>query len=219
MTRTLYGNTRKVNCNSIEVQCFICDRTIYVTASEILKTKKFQCSKPCTNKKESRECVDCDRIFEVPAGSKQKRCGSRCPSNTVECICENCKQVFMVERYIDSVRFCTEACRKDWFNKRFRSPREHYKKQPTAYNSKRKRVMLAGEYIDSVELFELYGWKCHLCGELIDKELRLPNDMAATIDHVVPISLGGQHIWDNVAPAHAFCNFRKGNVAHVDQLV
>ncbi|OQW46102.1 MAG: hypothetical protein A4S09_16845 [Proteobacteria bacterium SG_bin7] len=32
-----------------------------------------------------------------------------------------------------------------------------------------------------------------------------------TIDHVVPISKGGRHEWDNVVAACGQCNNRKGN--------
>jgi 5-methylcytosine-specific restriction endonuclease McrA len=35
--------------------------------------------------------------------------------------------------------------------------------------------------------------------------------MAATIEHVQPLTHGGTHTWDNVKPAHAKCNFDKGD--------
>lgn len=39
----------------------------------------------------------------------------------------------------------------------------------------------------------------------------LPIEERGTIDHVVSISNGGQHTWDNVQLAHFLCNVRKGN--------
>lgn len=71
--------------------------------------------------------------------------------------------------------------------------------------------MLAGDKIDHLTVFEAFDWICNICHNRIDKNLRMPNMMAATIDHVIPLSVGGTHTWDNVAPAHAFCNFSKSN--------
>lgn len=71
--------------------------------------------------------------------------------------------------------------------------------------------MLAGDEIDPVELFEKCEWICHLCLAEIERHRRCPDKWAATIDHVVPLSLGGQHTWDNVKAAHAICNWTKSN--------
>ena len=71
--------------------------------------------------------------------------------------------------------------------------------------------MRQGEHIDRMEVFEYHEWKCHICGKLIDKTLRLPDRMAATLDHILPFALGGQHIFKNVAPAHDICNARKAD--------
>lgn len=76
--------------------------------------------------------------------------------------------------------------------------------------------MLAGDDIDPVALFERDNWLCHLCEEPIQPHRRCPDPLAATIDHVVPLSLGGRHTWDNVKAAHAFCNFRKSNKVVLD---
>lgn len=54
--------------------------------------------------------------------------------------------------------------------------------------------------------------QCHLC------LLPIPNwivsyqhHLFGTIDHVVPVSVGGRNILANRAPAHAICNRMKGN--------
>lgn len=78
------------------------------------------------------------------------------------------------------------------------------------YRAKRRRLYYKNP-IDRHEVFEFWGWKCSICGIIIDKELHFPNIMAATLDHVIPLSRGGRHEWDNVRPAHAICNFKKGN--------
>lgn len=79
--------------------------------------------------------------------------------------------------------------------------------------------MLAGDDIDPVELFERDGWICHLCMEAIQPHRRCPDPWAATMDHLVPLSLGGTHTWDNVKASHAHCNFVKGASLSVDKVL
>lgn len=86
------------------------------------------------------------------------------------------------------------------------------KRKPIRYYSPKRRAIYAqGDMIDALCLFELHGWICHLCRDKIDRRLRMPNWNAATIDHIVPLAQGGTHTWDNVAPAHARCNFKKAD--------
>lgn len=77
--------------------------------------------------------------------------------------------------------------------------------------------MLAGDDIDPLTLFERDGWMCHLCEQEIQPHRRCPDPQAATMDHIVPLSLGGTHTWDNVKASHALCNFRKGASLSVDK--
>lgn len=79
--------------------------------------------------------------------------------------------------------------------------------------------MLAGDDIDPVTLFDQCGWICHLCDEKIERHRRCPDPQAATIDHLIPLSLGGKHVWENVKAAHAFCNFVKGSSLSVDKVL
>lgn len=80
------------------------------------------------------------------------------------------------------------------------------------YSPKRRKVYAQGDEIDHLTLFNLHGWACHVCKEIIDSRKRFPDVMAATVEHIMPISRGGTHTWDNVAPAHAMCNFKKGDL-------
>lgn len=57
------------------------------------------------------------------------------------------------------------------------------------------------------------GTDCTICGEGIDMSLRYPNMHRASVDHVLPYSLGGTHDPDNLALAHLVCNIRKSNRA------
>lgn len=89
--------------------------------------------------------------------------------------------------------------------------RQKARKRVKYYSSKRRKIYSRGDYIDSLILFELHAWTCCICKKKINKYLRLPNYWAATVEHVIPLSKGGTHTWDNVRPAHWKCNMDKGN--------
>lgn len=71
--------------------------------------------------------------------------------------------------------------------------------------------MAKGDKINHTEVFDFWGWVCHLCGEGISRHAGKDDWMKVTLDHVIPLSRGGTHTWDNVRPAHRKCNERKGN--------
>jgi 5-methylcytosine-specific restriction endonuclease McrA len=65
------------------------------------------------------------------------------------------------------------------------------------------------ERIDKITVFERDGWRCRLCGGTVDRRLKHPDAMSATLDHIVPLSRGGTHTWANVQLAHHRCNSEK----------
>lgn len=64
--------------------------------------------------------------------------------------------------------------------------------------------------VDREAIFERDGSVCGVCGLLVDRTLRHPDPMSATVDHIVPLALGGAHGPDNVQTCHLRCNLRKG---------
>ena len=92
-----------------------------------------------------------------------------------------------------------------------------YKGSGIYLNKKRRRAYKSGDKIDPYVVFCFYDWTCHLCNEKIDPERVLPDLQAATLDHIKPLARGGRHSWDNVAPAHAACNFAKADLARLDK--
>lgn len=58
--------------------------------------------------------------------------------------------------------------------------------------------------VDYAAILERDGMTCHLCLDEIDGLADLH------FDHVIPLSKGGPHVAENIRPAHARCNLRKG---------
>lgn len=55
------------------------------------------------------------------------------------------------------------------------------------------------------------NWVCHLCnGDVLPKAGTAYVPDGATVDHIVPIAVGGPHRWWNVALAHRRCNTSRG---------
>lgn len=69
---------------------------------------------------------------------------------------------------------------------------EYYGTNAPVEDIKRRDVWLAHEGL------------CGICGSgVLFREMHL--------DHVIPLSKGGGHVWENVQPAHEFCNLSKKN--------
>lgn len=60
-------------------------------------------------------------------------------------------------------------------------------------------------------LFERDNWTCQLCGDPVDPDLKYPDPMCASVDHIVPLCAGGEHSYANTQLAHALCNSLKGD--------
>jgi 5-methylcytosine-specific restriction endonuclease McrA len=85
------------------------------------------------------------------------------------------------------------------------------------FNKKRKRRGPEGQRaptrskVKIRELCKQQKWKCSLCGKLLEQQHPKNHPMRITVDHVIPVSLGGSHDLHNLAAAHRICNIKKGN--------
>ncbi|TAL08223.1 MAG: HNH endonuclease [Nitrospirae bacterium] len=50
-----------------------------------------------------------------------------------------------------------------------------------------------------------------MCGEFIELDLPARDSLAFSIDHIIPLSKGGDDIFSNVRATHYSCNSRRGN--------
>jgi 5-methylcytosine-specific restriction endonuclease McrA len=65
------------------------------------------------------------------------------------------------------------------------------------------------EDIDPTAVFERDGWICGICGKKVNPRLKYPDPRSASLDHIVPLNKGGDHVWSNVQLAHFGCNSGK----------
>lgn len=76
----------------------------------------------------------------------------------------------------------------------------------------------SAESFRDIEIFERDGWVCGLCGEDVPREWVSRSPGSPSLDHILPISLGGEHSRANVQLAHLRCNVVKGNRPFGEQL-
>lgn len=118
-------------------------------------------------------------------------------------ICRKCNSIFIPIRVNQC--FCNKICERDFSHQRNDIIRKRLKKCV---------------YVDNITLDELYERDkgiCYLCGEYCDySDYVMKNGKKCakgnypSRDHIVPISKGGLHSWNNVRLAHIKCNSQKG---------
>lgn len=64
-----------------------------------------------------------------------------------------------------------------------------------------------------IDIYERDGRICQLCGGPVDLKLPWTDRWSATLDHIVPYSLGGADDPGNLRLAHRSCNSRRGVAA------
>lgn len=83
---------------------------------------------------------------------------------------------------------------------------DHTGQHRTAYEKNRKRVLATQDI-------------CGICGKPVDKSLKSPHPLSATVDHIIPIAKGG-HPSDieNLQLAHRNCNRQKSDKLTVREI-
>ncbi|MGP5147469.1 HNH endonuclease [Corynebacterium variabile] len=81
-------------------------------------------------------------------------------------------------------------------------------------SSRSKRAVELGLFVENIDMTTVLNrghWICGICHKPIDPKLRHPQRMAGTIDHIIPLNIGGIHAYSNVQPAHYRCNSSKSD--------
>jgi 5-methylcytosine-specific restriction endonuclease McrA len=77
-----------------------------------------------------------------------------------------------------------------------------------------RRKRIRDNFVDDVKieiLIERDKGICQLCNEPVLLEAHYQHPLSATNDHIIPVSLGGEHSYANCQLAHRKCNTTKNN--------
>ena len=67
------------------------------------------------------------------------------------------------------------------------------------------------EIVEPLEIFHRDAWTCQICYKPVNPKSIDPYDpQRVTLDHRLPIALGGAHTKTNLQTAHLTCNISKG---------
>lgn len=183
----------------------------------------------------SATCPHCAGVVPASVGPNPRRwCSPQCKSRyyaaerkaaglrRTTCVvsfpaCAICQVIFAARAGGRQNRAtCSAPCYRLWRNAVAR--RRHAERTPEQTQARlerkaRRRALTKGadaEVFTYVEVFARDGWICGLCDEPVSRDLKHPDPMCASLDHVVPLALGGHHVLSNVQCAHLVCNIRKG---------
>lgn len=151
-----------------------------------------------------------------------KYCSDRCSSRSnrdypVDRLCQVCGSSCATDNSGRDRLVCSDDCdvvrsRNQYRLRRLGSLEVYRDRERQAeYKRKARKRAVAYEDIDRGKVFESSGYICGLCGGHIDINIKWPEQGFATLDHIVPLSKGGSHTYDNLQPAHLLCNTSKGD--------
>lgn len=192
--------------------------------SEMVGRKRKYCTQPCrwkaTRPVYRRGCERCSKSFET-LHPEQRMCGGSCAQFTrndsvnPNVLCRQCGVSFR-PKVSKHNTFCTRACA---FANHAAPRRERYtqRRDRQLRNADRlyhevRRARLLGAAVGRVlrsDVFSRDGWRCRGCGVAV-ATAGWPRPDYATIDHIIPLSKGGEHSMGNVQLLCYHCNVKKG---------
>lgn len=157
-----------------------------------------------------RRCRDCQRARPAWAAEPETA------------ICQLCEQPFT--RGGRSVRrFCSQSCAASWGNGArppYTRPADGGYETRKAARGRHRHQVRAQTYdgVTNAQILERDRWRCGICRQRIGKSFKWPHPRSASIDHIVPLSQGGDDSAANKRAAHLGCNCRRMNRGGGEQL-
>lgn len=224
---------------ALTLECIVCSHSFSFTKKKSGRHPRF-CSPKCKrdrNKQKAQEhaqrkAIGLSRRNKYPAGVLH-------PKKIVEFSCEQCGRSCQRKHSALGNRFCSDDCRNGWFwqkhlidtsdlrgsrpcqscGKPFapdRLGKVHCTKGcrvATQDGVKRARKRNATvERVSPFRVFERDGWRCQLCGcKTLRSKRGTIHPRAPELDHIMPLSKGGEHSYANTHCACKTCNASKNN--------
>lgn len=187
-------------------------------ASELQKRRSKELGKAARARAKER------KIAQMKADGTYKYCAN-CGGDMIQsatfCMEPDCRDALRLHRNLQMRDYfaCYQAEHGESYTRRYKDRpynvnynyRERHPDRAKHYDHVRRARMAncESESFPDSEIFERDGFVCGICNEPVDMEVRYPDAMSASLDHVIPLSRGGGHVRANVRLAHLGCNARK----------
>lgn len=179
---------------------------------------------PTHVKQQGRRCKDCGAGIDHRHG-RAFLCEHCCkvrqgvlPAPLEPKTCLVCSEKFTPARR--DAKYCSKECRDRRSRQRVRKRR--YTDADRARDQRKqalRRGAATGRPVVLCEIGDRDDWQCELCGNPVDRWLEYPDPLSPSLDHILPVSLGGIHDPSNVRVTHLRCNIRRGNrIDHVAEV-
>jgi hypothetical protein len=168
------------------------------------------CGKKCsglskrTLKGTTRVCVVCGDQYE-PHRKDQACCSLVCSKkHSHKALVENNKKISICQMCGESFEVFFSGCIEPKYC-------ESCRRAVDRDRCRGRRAVTSVDYvINENDVYEKYNWTCAICGEKIDPDIKWPSPQSKSIDHIIPVSKGGSHTFNNLQLAHLGCNSTKG---------
>lgn len=164
----------------------------------------FDCDKPLTGSamSDTPRCMDCwlsHESIRARAITRRKRAIQKLRKAAigkaanprwpfVQGVCASCLEPFA--RRGQPSRYCSSKCRR--------------------YDQPQKWITRSAR----LAIYERDLWMCQICSEPVDRDAHYLDGWSATLDHIIPRSLGGTNEPDQLRLAHRWCNSVRGNLTY-----
>lgn len=190
----------------VEKECLSCGRVF-----EANQSSSDYCSDECRKRGIERVCQVCGATFyghpnaiycsqecELEVGRQRYQSYMTEKIGTRTYVCQECGTEFEAP-YGDKRReFCSPLCRR----------RHHGRIHKRTRRALKKATGMVIR-INPLVVFRRDRWRCGICGGKVDPHCEFPDPLSPSLDHIMPLSRGGEHTMRNLQLAHLGCNIRK----------